>query len=142
MAKSTNKQKLAAVSRETQEEHPSNGQSRNTSVARIIGEFITQVSVEIEGRVTKKLSQELSRTESHILGAQSKLDHFLLNPQTRTLSGTIPRTSRINDVENQEPIRDRSQNDPHPSVEISACRSSNSIDSDPEYVSHSYRIVN
>ena len=40
---------------------------------------------------TKKLSQEFSRTESRILGALSKLDEFLLNPQTRTLSGTVSR---------------------------------------------------
>ena len=53
-----NKRKLAAVTRETQEEHPRNDQSRNTSVPRINEEFITQVSEEIEGRVTKKLSQE------------------------------------------------------------------------------------
>ena len=48
------KRKLAAVSRETQEEHPRNGQSRNTSVPRISEEHITQVSEEFEGRVTKK----------------------------------------------------------------------------------------
>ena len=42
-------------------------------------DYITQVSEEIEGRVTKKLSQELSRTESRIFGVLSKLDEFLLN---------------------------------------------------------------
>ena len=56
-----NKRKLAAVTRETQEEHPRNGQSRNTSVPRIDEEYITQVSEEVEGRVTEKLSQEFSR---------------------------------------------------------------------------------
>ena len=109
MATLRNNQKLAAVSRETQEEHPRNGQSRNTSVPRNNEEYIMQVSEEIEGRVTKKLSQEFIKTESGILGALSKLDNFLLNPQLRTLSGTAPGTSRNTDVENQEPTGDRSR---------------------------------
>ena len=92
MATLRNKRKLAAVTRETQEEHPRNGQSQNTSVPRINEEYITQVSEEIEGRVTKKLSQEYSRTEPRILGALSKLDEFLLNQQIRTHSGTVPET--------------------------------------------------
>ena len=86
MATLRNKRKLAAVTRETQEEHPRNGQSRNTSVPRNNEEYIAQVSEEIEGRVTRKLSHEFSRTESRILGALSKLDEFLLNPQIRTFS--------------------------------------------------------
>ena len=64
-----NKQPLAAVSRETQEEHSRKGQARNTSVRRNNEKYITQVPEEIEGRVTKKLSQEFSRTESRILEA-------------------------------------------------------------------------
>ena len=72
------KRKLAAVASETQEEYPENGQSRITSVPRINEDYITQVSEEIQGRVTKKLSQEFNRTESRIFGALSK---FLLNPQ-------------------------------------------------------------
>ena len=79
MATLRNKRKLAAVTRKTKEENPRNGQSRNTSVPRINEEYITQVSEQIEGRVTKKLSQEFSRTESRIMGALSKLDEFLLN---------------------------------------------------------------
>ena len=76
MATLRNKRKLAAVTRKTQEEYPRNDQSRNTSVPRINEEYITQVSEKIESRVTKKLSQEFSRTESNILGALSKLDEF------------------------------------------------------------------
>ena len=52
MATLRNKRKLAAVTREIQEEHLRNGQSRNTSVPRFNKEYITQVSEEIEGRVT------------------------------------------------------------------------------------------
>ena len=86
MATLRNKRKLAAVTRETQEENPRTGQSRNTSVPRINEEYITQVSEEIEGRVSKKLSQEFSRIESRILGALTKLDEFLSNQQIH--SGT------------------------------------------------------
>ena len=114
MATLRNKRKLAAVTRETQEEHPRNGQSRNTSVPRINEEYITRVSEEIEGRVTKKLSKEYSRTESHILGALSKLNEFLLNQQIRTHSGTVPETFRNTNVDNQGTNEDDSQSDLHP----------------------------
>ena len=65
---------LAAVTTETQEDHPRYGQSRNTSVRRNNEEYVTQVSEEIEGRNTIKLFQEFSRREFRILRAQSKLD--------------------------------------------------------------------
>ena len=77
MATLRNKRKLAAVSRETQE-YQRNSQSQNSSAPRITEEYTAQVSEEIEGRVTKKLSQEFSRKESRILGALPKLDEFLL----------------------------------------------------------------
>ena len=118
MATLRNKRKLAAVIRETQEEHPRNGQSRNTSVPRINKEYITQVSEEIEGRVSKKLSQEFSRTESRILGALSKLDEFLLNQQIQTHSGTVPGTFRNTNVETQGTNEDDSQSDHHPEAGI------------------------
>ena len=118
MATLRNKRKLAAVTRETQEEHPRNGQSRNTSVPRINEEYITQVSEEIESRVTKKLSQEFSRAESRILGALSKLDEFLLNPQITTHSETVPGTFRNTNMENQGTNEDDSQSDPHPEAGI------------------------
>ena len=109
---------MAAATRETQEEHPRNSQSRNTSVPRINEEYITQVSEEIEGRVTKKLSQEFSRTESRIFGALSKLDDFLSNQQIRTHSETVPGTFRNTNVENQGTNEDDSQSDPHPETVI------------------------
>ena len=118
MATLRNKRKLAAVTRETQEENPRNGQSRNTSVPRVNEEFITQVSEEIEGRVSKKLSQEFSRTESRILGALSKLDKFLSNQQINTHSETVPGTFRNTNVENQGTNEDDSQSDPHPEAGI------------------------
>ena len=114
MATLRDKRKLAAVTTEIQEEHPRNGQSRNTSVPRINEEYITQLSEEIESRVSKKLSQEFSRTESRILGALSKLDEFLLNQQIRTHSGTVPETFRNTNVDNQGTNEDDSMSDPHP----------------------------
>ena len=115
MATLRNKRKLAAVTRETQEENPRNGQSRNTSVPRINEEYITQVSEQIEGRVTKQLSQEFSRTESRFLGALSKLDKFLLNQQITTHSGTVPGTFRNT---NQGTNEEDSQSYPHPEAGI------------------------
>ena len=105
MATLRNKRKLAAVTRETQEENPRNGQSRNTSVPRINEESITQVSEQIEGRVTKNLSLEFSRTESRILGTLSKLDEFLLNQQIRTHSGTVPEHSGTQTWKTRERMR-------------------------------------
>ena len=69
-------------------------------------EYISQVSEEIEGRITEKLSQEFSRTESRILVALSKLDEFLLNLQVRTCSATVPGTSRNNGSDSREPTGD------------------------------------
>ena len=118
MATLRNKRKLADVTRELQEENPRNGQSRNTSVPRINEEYFTQVSEEIEGRVSKKLSQEFSRTESRILGALSKLDKFHSNQQIHTHFETVPGTFRNTNVQNQETNEDDSQSDPHPEAGI------------------------
>ena len=99
-------------------------------------QYIAHGSEEIEGRVTKKLSQEFSRTKSGILGALSKLDKFLLNPQVRICSGTVQGLSRNSNLEDREPTGDRSQIDPYPEVEFSARRACNSADSDQEETSH------
>ena len=112
MATLRNKRKLAAVSRETPE--CSRG-SRGRSVLdpELAQNYISQVSEEIEGRVTKKLSKEFNKTESRILGALSKLDEFLLNPQVRTCS-VVQGASRKANSENRETHGDRSSNDPYP----------------------------
>ena len=75
-----NKRKLATLNKENCEEHPRSNLARNSSVPRSQEDYITQVSEEIEGRVTKKLSQESSRTKNRILGALARLDDFLINP--------------------------------------------------------------
>ena len=115
MATLGNKRKLAAVSRETPEGNRSS-RAQNVLDPELTRDYISQVSEEIEGRVTKKLSKEFSRTESRILGALSKLDEFLLNPQARNCSVAVPGTSRNNNSGNRETTGDGSSDDPHPEV--------------------------
>ena len=119
MATLRNKRKLAAVSRETPESTRS-GRTQNILDPELTQDYIFQVSEEIEGRVTKKLSKEFSRTESRILGALSKLDEFFLNPQVRTCSVAVPGTSRSSNLENQGTNEDRPSDDPGPEVEFSS----------------------
>ena len=119
MATLRNKRKLAAVSRETPESTRS-GRTQNILDPELTENYISQVSEEIEGRVTKKLSKEFSRTESRILGALSKLDEFLLNPQVLTCSVAVPGTSRSSNLENQGTDEDRPSDDPGPEVECSS----------------------
>ena len=119
MATLRNKRKLAAVSRETPESTRS-GRTQNILAPELTQENISQVSEEIEGRVTKKLSKEFSPTESRFLGALSKLDEFLLNPQVRTCSVAVPGTSRSSNLENQGTNEDRPSDDPGPEVVLSS----------------------
>ena len=100
MATLRNKRKLAAVLRETPEGSRSS-RGQNILDLELTQDFFSQVSEEIEGRVTKKLSKEFNKTESRILGALSKLDEFLLNPQVRTCS-VIQGASRNANLENRE----------------------------------------
>ena len=111
MATLRNKRKLGAVSRKTPE-GSSSSRGWNVLDPELTQDYISQVFEEIEGRVTKKLSKEFNKTESHILGAISKLDEFLLNPQVRTCSAHG--TSRHSNLENRETHGDRSSNDPYP----------------------------
>ena len=119
MATLRNKRKLAAVSRETPESTRS-GRAPNVLDPELTQEYISQVSEEIEGRVTKKLSKEFSKTESRILGALSKLDEFLLNPQVRTCSVVASGASGSNNFDNQGTNEDRPSDDPGPEVEFAS----------------------
>ena len=112
MATLRNKRKVAAVSRETPES------SRSGRGQTVLEPELTQdyISEEIEGRVTKKLSKKFSKTESRILGALSKLDEFLLNPQVRTCFVAVQGTSGNANSENRETHGDRFSNDPYPEV--------------------------
>ena len=113
MATLRNKRKLAAVSRKTPD-GSGGSRGRNVLDPELTQAYISQVSEEIEGRVTKKLSKEFNKTESRILGALSKLDEFLLNPQVRTCSVAARGTSRNVNSGNREIHGDHSSNDPYP----------------------------
>ena len=67
MATIRNKRKSAALNKQNCEEHPRNNQVQNSNVPRSQEDYITQFCEEIEGRITKKLSQEFSWTENGIL---------------------------------------------------------------------------
>ena len=109
-----NKRKLAALNKENCEEHPRSNLAQNSSDPRSQEDYITQVSEKIEGRVTKRLSKEFSRTENRILGALARLDDFLMNPLLPAHSGTTPEPSRHALNTSQRTNEDVSQNDPRP----------------------------
>ena len=113
-----NKKKLATLNKENCEEHPRSNLAQNSNVLRSQEDYITQVSEEIEGRVTKKLSQEFSRTENRILGALARLDDFLTNPLIQRHSGTAPETSRSIFSINQGANKDGSHSNLHPEAGI------------------------
>ena len=109
-----NKRKLTALNKENCEEHPRSNLAQNSSTPRSQEDYITQVSEEIEGRVTKRLSKGFGRTENRILGALARLDDFLMNPLLQGHSRTTPEPSRNALSNSQGTNEDDSQNDPHP----------------------------
>ena len=88
IGKTEKQKKYAAINEDNRENHPRNNQAQDTSFPKIQEDYITQVSEERKGRLTKKLCQEFSRTENRTLGASSKLDETLLSPQAW---GDIPK---------------------------------------------------
>ena len=113
-----NKRKLAAINKENCEEHPRSNLAQNSSAPRSQEDYITQVSEEIEGRVTKRLSKEFSRTENRILGAPARLNDFHMNPLLPGGSGTTPEPTRNASTLSQGTNEDDSQNDPHPEASL------------------------
>ena len=118
MAPVRKKKKLAALNKENCGEHHRSYLARYSNVPRSQEDYITQVSEEIEGRVTKKFSQEFSRTKNCILGALSRRDDFLMNPLLQGLPRTAPETSRNGFSSNQKTNVDDFQSDPHPEAGI------------------------
>ena len=119
MATLRRKRNLAAHNMEICEEHPRSNLTQNPNVFKSQQDYIIQVSEEIEGRVTKELPQEFSRTGSSILGALSRLDDFLVNPLIQGHSGTAPERSRNTLRTNQGTNEGDSQSDPHPEARVS-----------------------
>ena len=118
MATLRNMRNLAALNKKNCEEHPRSSLAQNSSVPRSQEEYITQVSEEIEGRVTKKLSEEFIRTKKRIIGGLARLDDFLMNPQIQGRCGTAAETSRNAFSTSQRTNEDDSQSDPHPGAGI------------------------
>ena len=73
---------------------------------------------ETEDKVTKKVSQEFSRTERRFLAALSRLDDFPLNSLFRGHSGTAPETSRNAYGTKRGTNEDNCQSHPHPEAGI------------------------
>ena len=115
MATLGNKRKLAAASREAPEGRRSK-RGQTVLDPELTQEYISQVSDEVKGRVTEKLSEDFSKTESRILGALSKLDEFLLNRQVRSCSVAVQGISSNVNSENREIHGGRSSNNPYPEV--------------------------
>ena len=107
-------EKMATLNKENCEEHLRSNLAQNSSFRRSQEDYITQVSEEIGGKVTKRSSKEFSRTESRILGALARLDDFLINPLLQGHSGTTPEPSRNALSISQGTNGDDSQNDLHP----------------------------
>ena len=134
MARLRNKRKVAAVSREAPE-NTRNNQSQNTLSPEMAEEYNTQVSEEIEGRVTIKPSQERSRTVSRILGALSKLEEPTSTDLFRSCSGNIQEQQLRKPGTHWELVLKR----PCYEAVFSACRTSNLNDSDQEETHHTHR---
>ena len=113
-----NKRKLAALNKENCEELLRRNLAQNSNDLRSQEDYITQVSEEFEGSVTKKLSQEFSREEIRILGALSRLDDFFMNTLIQGHSGTASETSRNAYGTSQGTNEDDFRGDPHPEAGI------------------------
>ena len=70
------------------------------------------------------------------MAAFFELDDFLMNPQIRTGSGTVPGAFRNTNGENQKLNEDRSQDYTHPEVGPSVYHSRHSNESDPDEAPH------
>ena len=133
MATLGNERKLAVLNKENYEEHRRRNMARDTIVPRTQGDYITQVSEESEGRVTKKLSKEFSETESSILGALSRLDECLLNLLFQGHSRSAWETSRSTYGQDQGTNEDCSQTDLHPEARVSQSQSTQIFGPDDTY---------
>ena len=133
MATLRKNQKLAFFNKENCEGYLRSNLAQNTIARGSQEDSVTRVFEEIEGRVTKKLFNEFSRTESRILGALSRLDEFLVKPLIQGHSGSAPETSRNALGTKQGTHEDDSQSDPHPEARISQSQSTQNFGLDDAY---------
>ena len=133
MATLRKKRKLAALNKENCGERPWSNMAQNSNVPRSRKDYITQLSEKNEGKLTKKLLQEFSRTRSRILGALSHLDDFLLHPLIQGHSGTASETSWNTQGTNQGTNEDDSQSDRHPESTVSQSQATQKSGPDDTY---------
>ena len=135
------KRKLAALNKENCEENPRSNMAQNSGAPRSQEDFITQVSEEIEGRVTKRLSKEFSRTENRILGAIARLDDFLMNPLLPGGSGATPEPTRNILNASQGTNGDDSQYDPHPEASLFQGHRAQNSGTERDYDRYHYHVL-
>ena len=133
-----NRKKLAALNKENCEEHPRSNLAQNSGAFKSQEDYITQVSEEIEGKVTKRFSKEFSRTENRFLGELDATRWFTYEPATtrplRSHSGAHPNALNTSQGTNEED----SQNDPHPKAGLfHGQMTQNSGPEDGHYRAHS-----
>ena len=133
MAALRNEKKHAALNKENCQAKSRRNLEQNTSVAKSQENYITQVNEKIEGKLTKKLSKEFSRTENRILGALPQLDEFLLNRLLQGHSGSAPETSRKTLNINQGTNEDNSHVDLHPEARVSQSQTTQVFGPDDPY---------
>ena len=107
--------------------------ARDTNVAITQEDNIPQVSDEVEGRVSKRLSLEFSWTEKPFLGTLSRLAEFLLNPLFQGISRSAPDTYLDTYGENHGTNEDCSQSGPHPEARVSQSQFAQFFDPDKAY---------
>ena len=105
MALLRDKRKLAALNKENCEEHPRSKVAQNSGVPRSQKDYKYHISDEIEGKVTRKLSQEFIKTKNRILVALSRLDDFLMDPLIQGYAGTAPRRHGSHLAQTRERMR-------------------------------------
>ena len=119
MATLRNNRNFADLNKKNYEENPRNNLAQNSRAIKSQKKHTTQVSEEIEGKITDKLSNDFSQMQSCIRGILTKIDEFLLNPLLQGHSGAAPEKSRNTLNINWETNEDNSQGDPHPEARVS-----------------------
>ena len=95
MATLRNKRNFAIINREDHEELPRNSQTRDTNVSRIQEDYITEVTEQLESRLTKKIVPGVKQNGgSHFGRSFQTWRIFFLNPQFRVQSGSVLETSQ------------------------------------------------
>ena len=124
--------KHAAVNKEKSEELLRSNLAHYTNVPRSQEDFIIQVAEESE-KERKKLSLEVIKTESRILGKLSRFDNVPQSPLIEGESGSAPETSCNPIPTKQGKNEDESQNDPHHERGVSRSQTTLNFGSDDTY---------